>query len=57
MGGSRFWLVVAVISGAVKLAKRMNVRNDTERLGLTLEPGERIELAVVEPEGRRRRRR
>ncbi|HVE94322.1 MAG TPA: hypothetical protein VNB24_05330 [Acidimicrobiales bacterium] len=56
-GGSPLWLAVAVASGAVRVVKRMNERNERDRLGMTLEPGERIELSVVEPAGRKGRRR
>ena len=55
MGGSRAWLVVAVVTGALKVAKKLNERADRERIGLALEPGETIELSVVEP-GKRGRK-
>lgn len=57
LGGSPVWLAVAIASGAVRVAKRMNERGDRERLGLTLEPGERVELSLVVPDRRRGRRR
>lgn len=57
LGGSPAWLAVAIASGAMRAIKRMNARRDRERLGMELQPGDRIELSVVVPEGRRGRRR
>lgn len=57
LGGSRVWMIVAIVGGARRLMKRLNSGNDEERLGITLQPGERLELAVIEPERRGRGRR